>query len=65
VTEYIVAINRKFEIVMANDLFKERFGGHPKGFCYQAWKKRDFKCRIVLLKEHFWMEKATNVKKRL
>ncbi|MCG6880609.1 MAG: PAS domain S-box protein [Deltaproteobacteria bacterium] len=53
VTEYIVAINRKFEIVMANDLFKERFGGHPKNFCYQAWKKRDFKCSDCIVERTF------------
>jgi len=53
VTEYVVAINRNFEIVMANDLFKERFGGHPKGFCYQAWKKSDFKCENCIVERSF------------
>jgi len=53
VTEYIVAINRNFEIVMANDLFMERFGGHPKGFCYQAWKKSDFKCGDCIVERTF------------
>ena len=53
VTEYIVAINRNFEIVMANDLFQERFGGHPKGFCYQAWKKKDFKCSDCIVERTF------------
>jgi len=53
VTEYVVAINRNFEIIMANDLFKERFGGHPKGFCFQAWKKRDFKCKDCIVERSF------------
>ncbi|OQY49569.1 MAG: hypothetical protein B6240_03070 [Desulfobacteraceae bacterium 4572_87] len=53
VTEYVVAINRNFEIIMANDLFKERFGGHPKGFCFQAWKKRDFKCVDCIVERTF------------
>jgi len=53
VTEYIVAINKNYEIIMANDLFKERFGGHPKGFCYRAWKKRDFKCDDCIVEKTF------------
>ena len=53
VTEYVVAINRNFEIVMANDLFKEQFGGHPKGFCYQAWKKSNFKCENCIVERSF------------
>ena len=53
VTEYVVAINRNFEIIMANDLFMERFGGHPKGFCFQAWKKRDFKCEDCIVERTF------------
>ncbi len=53
VTEYVVAINKNFEIIMANDLFKERFGGHPKGFCFQAWKKRDFKCEDCIVERTF------------
>jgi PAS domain S-box-containing protein len=53
VTEYVVAINRNFEIVMANDLFKERFGGQPKGFCYQTWKKSDYKCRNCIVERTF------------
>ncbi|MBW2709644.1 MAG: PAS domain S-box protein [Deltaproteobacteria bacterium] len=53
VTEYVVAINRNFKIVMANDLFKKQFGGHPKGFCYQAWKKSDFKCRDCIVARSF------------
>ena len=52
-TEYVVAINRNFEIIMANDLFKERFGGHPKGYCFQAWKKRDFKCGDCIVERSF------------
>jgi histidine kinase len=53
VTEYVVAINRNFEIIMANDLLKERFGGHPKRFCFQAWKKRDFKCEDCIVERTF------------
>jgi len=53
VTEYVVAINRNFEIVMANDLFNERFGGHLKSFCYQAWKKSDFKCLNCIVERSF------------
>ncbi len=53
VTEYVVAINRNFEIVVANDLFRERFSGHPKCFCYQAWKKSDFKCRNCIVERSF------------
>jgi len=53
VTEYVVAINGNFEIVMANDLFREQFGGYPKGFCYQAWKKSDFKCENCIVERSF------------
>ncbi len=53
VTEYVVAINRNFEIVVANDLFRERFSGHSKCFCYQAWKKSDFKCRNCIVEKSF------------
>ncbi len=53
VTEYVVAVNGNFEVIMANDRFKERFGGHQKGFCFQAWKKRDFRCEDCIVERTF------------
>ena len=52
-TEYVVAINRNYEIVMANDLFKDRFGGHPNSFCFQAWKQSDSKCSNCIVEKTF------------
>ncbi len=52
-TEYVVAINRNFEIVMANDLFKDRFGGHPNDSCFQAWKHSDSRCAECIVEKTF------------
>ena len=44
VADYVIAINRNHEIIMSNDLFKNRFGAGPGNKCYQAWKNVDTKC---------------------
>jgi PAS domain S-box-containing protein len=53
VTEYVVAINRNYEVIMANDLFKNEFGMNSDVFCYKVWKKRDEKCERCLVEKSF------------
>lgn len=53
VTHYVTAINRSHQIIMANDLFTNRFGTSPDGFCYKAWKGRDRPCEVCLVMETF------------
>ncbi|MBW1900141.1 MAG: response regulator, partial [Deltaproteobacteria bacterium] len=36
VTDYVVGINKNYQIIMANDLFKNKFGTHPDGLCYKV-----------------------------
>jgi transcriptional regulator of aromatic amino acid metabolism len=33
-TEYVVAVNRKYQVIMANELFKNEFGMQPNDYCY-------------------------------
>ena len=47
-TEYVVAVNRKYQVIMANDLFKNEFGMQPNDYCYKVWKKK--KTRMTKLK---------------
>jgi PAS domain S-box-containing protein len=48
-TDYVVAINRNFQIIMANELFKNEFGMQPNDYCYNVWKNRDKKCEECLV----------------
>jgi two-component system NtrC family sensor kinase len=53
VTDYVIAINRNYQIIMANDLFKNEFGMYQNGFCYDVWKNRDERCEGCLVQESF------------
>jgi PAS domain S-box-containing protein len=52
-TDYVVAINRNYQIIMANELFKNEFGMQPNDLCYNAWKNRDKKCKECLVEKTF------------
>jgi len=52
-TDYVVAINRNYQIIMANELFKNEFGMQPNDFCYNVWKNRGEKCRECLVEKTF------------
>jgi PAS domain S-box-containing protein len=49
VTDYVVAINRNFQIIMANELFKNEFGMQPNDYCYRVWKDRKERCKDCLV----------------
>ncbi len=53
VTDYVIAINSNYQIIMANDLFKNEFGMHPNGLCYKVWKNRNDRCEGCLVQESF------------
>jgi PAS domain S-box-containing protein len=53
VTDYVIAINRNYQIIMANDLFINKLGARSEGFCYKAWKNRDDKCDDCLVEKSF------------
>ena len=53
VTDYVIAINNKYQILMANNLFRTEFGMHQDGFCYKVWKNRDKKCADCLVEKSF------------
>ena len=53
VTDYVVAINRSFQIIMANSLFSNEFSMAPKAHCYQVWKSRQDKCEDCLVEKSF------------
>ena len=53
VTDYVVAINRNYEVIMANDLFKNEFSMNSEVFCYKVWKNRDEKCERCLVEKSF------------
>ena len=52
-TDYVVAINRNYRIIMANELFKNEFGMHPNDFCYKVWKNRNEKCEECLVEKTY------------
>ena len=52
-TDYAVAVNRKYQIIMANELFKNEFGMRPNDFCYKVWKKRNEKCEECLVEKTY------------
>jgi PAS domain S-box-containing protein len=49
ITDYAVAVNRNYQIIMANELFKNEFGMQPNDFCYKVWKNRKEKCKDCLV----------------
>jgi len=53
VTDYVIAINNKYQILMANNLFRNEFGMLHEGFCYKVWKNRDEKCEDCLVEKSF------------
>jgi PAS domain S-box-containing protein len=53
ITDYVVAINRDYRIVMANHTFRNRFNVEPGLPCYQTWKKRDSKCDHCVVEQSF------------
>jgi len=52
-TDYVVAINRNYQIIMANELFKNEFGMQPNDFCYKIWKNREQKCEECLVEKTY------------
>ncbi len=52
-TDYVIAINRNYQIIMANDLFKNKFNMKPNGFCYQIWKNKNEKCKNCISERSF------------
>ncbi len=52
-TDYVVAINRNYQIIMANQLFKNEFGLEANDYCYKVWKNRDEKCDNCLVEKTF------------
>ncbi len=53
VADYVIAINRNHEIIMSNDLFKNRFGAGTGKKCYKAWKNIDSKCEVCPVENSF------------
>ena len=52
-TDYVVAVNRKYQVIMANELFKNEFGMKPNDFCYRVWKNRSKKCEECLVEKTY------------
>jgi PAS domain S-box-containing protein len=52
-TDYVVAVNRNYQIIMANELFKNEFGMQPNDYCYKVWKNRNKKCEGCLVEKTF------------
>jgi two-component system NtrC family sensor kinase len=50
-TDYVVAVNRNYQIIMANERYKNEFGMQPNDYCYKAWKNRDEKCDDCLVEK--------------
>jgi PAS domain S-box-containing protein len=53
VTDYVVAVNRNYQIIMANELFKNEFGMRPNDFCYKVWKNKTEKCKDCLVEKTY------------
>ncbi|MGD8982804.1 MAG: PAS domain S-box protein [Desulfobacteraceae bacterium] len=53
VTDYVIAINRDYKIIMANDLFKDEFGMHTDALCFKDWKNREEPCENCIVKACF------------
>ena len=58
VTDYVIAVNKDYQIIMANDLFKNKFGMDPGGLCYQVLKNRDVRCKNCLMEMCYQDDKA-------
>jgi len=52
-TDYVVAVNRKYQVIMANELFKNEFGMKPNDYCYRVWKNRSKKCEECLVEKTY------------
>jgi two-component system NtrC family sensor kinase len=53
VSNYVVAINRNFEIIMVNERFQSEFGMRSEGVCYRDWKNRSSKCENCPVEKSF------------
>ena len=53
VTDYVVAINKDYKIIAANDLFTNSFGLRGGAFCFEVWKNRDRKCDDCVVEKCF------------
>lgn len=53
VSNYVVAINRNFEMIMVNERFQSEFGMHSEGICYRDWKNRSTKCENCPVERSF------------
>ena len=53
VTDCVIAINRSFQIISANDLFIDKFGMPSEGYCFKLLKKRNEKCKNCLVEKSF------------
>lgn len=49
VTDYVIGVNKDYQIIMANDLFKNKFGMNSGELCYQVLKNSDVKCQNCLM----------------
>jgi two-component system NtrC family sensor kinase len=65
-TDYVVAVNRKYRVIMANERFKNEFGMKPNDYCYKVWKNKNEKCEECLVEKtyrdgwgHWNVEKVT------
>ena len=52
-TDYVIAINRNYQVIMANELFKKEFGMQPNEHCYSIWKNKKEKCKECLIEKTF------------
>ena len=53
ITDYVVAINKNYQIIMVNDLFKSHFGMDIDNYCYKIWKNREEKCDSCSVERSF------------
>ncbi|MFH1952146.1 MAG: PAS domain S-box protein [Pseudomonadota bacterium] len=53
ITDYVVAINKNYQIIMVNDLFKSHFGMDTDNYCYKIWKNREEKCDSCSVERSF------------
>ena len=53
VTDYVIAVNRNYQIIMANDLSKTELGMHTGDYCYKLLKKMDRKCENCPVEKSF------------
>jgi len=53
VTDYVIGVNKNYQIIMANDLFENEFGMAPGKTCFKAWKQTGEKCENCLVDMSF------------